>query len=150
MKDYEKMIKTVKALEETFGKKEFTAKDYAKSVCFNSYEVYCTSKVCCDKASNYMVKKVREEDFITKNGFGEKIVGTRYYYEVNDNFVNDLRKDLANEIKELNEQIKYMETQIRKIEKRISEKQELIATFERIQKRASWLFSFHACMMPGR
>lgn len=129
MRDYAKMIETVRVLREEFGNKEFTSNDYfAKTHSMN--DVYCTAKVC--NTNNYMVKKVREEDFIGKDNKGKKFIGTRYYYEVNDNFLNDMRKETKNDIETLKAEIENAYERIRSAEKRISEKQNLIAVLEQI------------------
>ena len=96
MKDYEKMINTVKALNEVFGDKEFTRKDYECKILRNAcvlddMELNCGDilgvATVLDLNHSYIVRKVREEDFITKNSEGKKVVGTRYYYEVNSDFM---------------------------------------------------------------
>lgn len=145
MKDYEKMINTVKALQEAFGTNEFTSRDYVNKIEKENYEVYCSAVVFKNgrnsykrgnelERNGYMVKVTRTEDFVAKDSKGKKYVATRYYYEVNDNFMEDLKKDLAKEIDILKEEIESANRQIEAKQKRIAEKEEMIKVFKEIMK----------------
>jgi len=131
MKDYTKMINTVNAIQQAFGSKEFSACDYRREISSEN-DCYCVSKVCNDNAKNIMVKKVREEDFIARDKHGKKIVATRYFYEVNADFINELKNSLRKEVERLYNDIETINRQIQEKEQRIKEKEELLATFETI------------------
>ena len=146
MKDYNKMMETVKALREAFGTNEFTSRDYVDKIEKENYEVYCSTVVFKNgrnsykrgnelERDRYMVKVTRTEDFVAKDSNGKKYVGTRYYYEVNDNFMEDLKKDLAKEIDILKEEIENANRQIEAKQKRIAEKEEMIKVFKEIMKQ---------------
>lgn len=144
MKDYNKMMETVKALRETFGTDEFTSKDYVNKIEKENYDVYCSAVVFKNRKNygrgnelerdKYMVKVARTEDFVAKGSNGKKYVATRYYYEVNDNFMEDLKKDLANEIEILKREIENANRVIEEKQKRIAEKEEMIKVFKEIMK----------------
>lgn len=143
MKDYEKMFETVKAIQETFGSKEFTRNDYEKQVQYeNGCNVYCSAIVFKNKRytgneldrDKYIVKVARTEDYIVKKKNGDKVVGTRYFYEVNDNFMNDLKEDLKNDIMNLKMSIRYTEAEIANKQRNLAEKEEMLKIFEEIVK----------------
>ena len=139
MKDYEKMINTVKALNEVFGNKEFTRKDYECKILRNarvldnmdmtSGDILGVATVL-NLRNSYIVRKVREEDFITKNDEGKKVVGTRFYYEVNSEFMKDLKKDLEKEISNLRFNLLQAEKKKVALEESIAKKKTMIAIFE--------------------
>lgn len=131
MKDYEKMINTVNAIQKAFGASEFCARDYQREL-GSKTNCYCASKVCNASTENIMVKKVREEDFITRDDYGRKIVGTRYFYEVNTDFIKQLKDSLYKEVDGLYEDIESIKSQIKQKERRIAEKKEQIKLFETI------------------
>ena len=131
MKDYAKMINTVNAIQKAFGSKEFSAHDYKKAL-GSECDCYCASKVCNTNRENIMVKKVREEDFITRDDYGRKIVGTRYFYEINTDFIKQLKDSLYKEVEGMHEDIQTIKRQIVEKEKRIKAKQEQIEAFEAI------------------
>ena len=131
MKDYTKMINTVNAIQQAFGSKEFSACDYRREI-GSENDCYCVSRVCNDNAKNIMVKKVREEDFITHDKHGKKIVATRYFYEVNTDFVKELKNSLRKDIERLYNDIETINRQIQEKKQRIEEKEELLAAFEAI------------------
>jgi len=132
MKDYAKMINTVNAIQKAFGSKEFTAHDYKRALGSN-IDCYCTSKVCNTDPKNIMVKKVREEDFIAvRKVSGKKVVATRYFYEVNTDFIKQLKESLCKEVEEMYGDIQVIKNQIAEKEKRIRAKKEQIEVFEAI------------------
>jgi len=131
MKDYEKMINTVNAIQKAFGANEFCARDYQQKL-GSEDNCYCASKVCNTNRENIMVKKVREEDFITRDDYGKKIVGTRYFYEVNTDFIKQLKDSLYKEVDGLYDDIQTIKRQIEEKEKRIAEKKKQIEVFEAI------------------
>lgn len=131
MKDYAKMINTVNAIQKAFGSKEFSARDYQQKL-GSKIDCYCASKVCNTNRENIMVKKVREEDFITRDERGKKIVGTRYFYEVNTDFIKQLKDSLYKEVEEMYGDIQVIKNQIAEKEKRIEAKKEQIELFEAI------------------
>ena len=139
MKDYEKMINTVKALNEVFGDKEFTRRDYECKILRNAcvlddMELNCGDilgvATVLDLNHSYIVRKVREEDFITKNSEGKKVVGTRFYYEVNSDFMKELKKDLEKEIADLKDSLDRAEKRKVALEESIARKKTMIAVFE--------------------
>lgn len=131
MKDYAKMINTVNAIQKAFGSKEFSARDYQREI-GSEGDCYCASKVCNTNRENIMVKKVREEDFITRDERGKKIVGTRYFYEVNTDFIKQLKDSLYKEVEGMYDDIQVIKNQIAEKEKRIEAKKEQIELFEAI------------------
>lgn len=131
MKDYEKMINTVNAIQKAFGANEFCARDYQRTL-GSETNCYCASKVCNTNRENIMVKKVREEDFITRDDYGRKIVGTRYFYEINTDFIKQLKNSLCKEVDGLYDDIQTIKRQIEEKEKRIAEKKKQIEVFEAI------------------
>ena len=139
MKDYEKMINTVKALNEVFGDKEFTRRDYECKILHNTCVLDDMGLNCkdilgvatvLDLDNSYIVRKVREEDFITKNREGKKVVGTRYYYEVNSDFMKRLKQDLEKEIVDLKDSLNRAEKKKVALEENIARKKTMIAVFE--------------------
>lgn len=132
MKDYEKMINTVNAIQKAFGSKEFSAHDYKKAL-GSDIDCYCTSKVCNADPKNIMVKKVREEDFIAvRKASGKKVVATRYFYEVNTDFIKQLKDSMYKDVEGMYEDIQNIKRQIAEKEKRIKAKREQIEAFEAI------------------
>lgn len=131
MKDYAKMINTVNAIQQAFGSKEFCARDYQQKL-GSEGNCYCASRVCNTNRENIMVKKVREEDFITRDDYGRKIVGTRYFYEINTDFIKQLKNSLCKEVDGLYDDIQTIKRQIEEKEKRIAEKKKQIEVFEAI------------------
>ena len=143
MKDYEKMLETVKAIQETFDSKEFTRNDYEERILYeNGRKVYSSAVIFKNKRytgneldrDNYIVKVARTEDYIVKKKNGDKFVGTRYFYEVNDNFMNDLKKDLKNDIINLKMSIRFAEAEIATKQRNLVEKEKMLKVFEEIVK----------------
>jgi hypothetical protein len=132
MRDYNKMINTVKAIQDTFGSAEFTRKDYEKKVA----QTYPISSNCYDTGTaldlrHYVVKKTREEDYVyTDKKDGRKCVGTRWYYEVNREFLADLCRMLKSDVKEITESIEKTNRKIEKLESDIEYKQGVIKMLE--------------------
>ena len=143
MKDYEKMLETVKAIQETFDSKEFTRNDYEERILYeNGRKVYSSAVIFKNKRytgneldrDNYIVKVARTEDYIVKKKNGDKFVGTRYFYEVNDNFMNDLKKNLKNDIINLKMSIRFAEAEIATKQRNLVEKEKMLKVFEEIVK----------------
>ena len=132
MKDYNMMLNTVKAIQENFGSAEFTRKDYEEKIA----QTYPTRFDCYNTGTaldlrHYIVKKTREEDYIYTDKYdGRKCVGTRWYYEVNQDFLDDLRKMLMNDVKGINESIAKTNRKIAELEKNIEYKRGLIKMLE--------------------
>lgn len=132
MRDYNMMLNTVKAIQDNFGSAEFTRKDYEKKIA----QTYPTRFDCYNTGTaldlrHYIVKKTREEDYIYTDKYdGRKCVGTRWYYEVNQDFLADLRKMLMNDVKGINESIAKTNRKIAELEKNIEYKRGLIKMLE--------------------
>lgn len=135
MKDYSKMLTTVKAIQDKFNSAEFTRKDYVEKIMHDdseiAYQCYCPSVAL--NRDYCMVKKVREEDYIVEDTWG-KHVGTRYFYEVNDKFLIDLHNMIKKDISDLETKIVKAEQEIAKIEERIKYKKAVLETFEALTK----------------
>lgn len=132
MKDYNRMLNTVKAIQDTFGSAEFTRRDYEKKIAQSyplSFDCYDTGTAL--NLRRYIVKKTREEDYIYTDKYdGRKCVGTRWYYEVNQDFLVDLRKMLLNDVEGINASIAKTNKKIAELEKNIEYKRNVIKMLE--------------------
>lgn len=140
MRDYTQMLNTVKAIQDKFGSAEFTRKDYQREIDskrnhYREDRIYGHGTAL--DLDNGMVKKVREEDFIFKDDDGKKHVGVRYFYEVDDNFLENLRKMLQKDVRSCEVQIARAENEIAKIQERINYKKSLLQMFNELMESVS-------------
>lgn len=140
MRDYTQMLNTVKAIQDKFGSAEFTRKDYQREIDskgnhYREDRIYGHSTAL--DLDNGMVKKVREEDFIFKDDDGKKHVGVRYFYEVDDNFLGNLRKMLQKDVRSCEVQIARAENEIAKMQERIDYKKNLLQMFNELMESVS-------------
>lgn len=142
MRDYTQMLNTVKAIQDKFGSAEFTRKDYKREIESKGTQ-YCKSRDriygngTALNLDNGMVKKTREEDFIYKDDNGKKHVGVRYFYEVDNNFLGNLRKMLQKDVHSCEIQIARAENEIDKMRERINYKMGLLQMFNELMESVS-------------
>lgn len=140
MRDYTQMLNTVKAIQEKFGSAEFTRKDYQREI-DNKGNHYREDRIYGHSTAldldNGMVKKTREEDFIYKDDNGRKHVGVRYFYEVNSDFLGNLRKMLQKDVRTCEVQIARAENEIAKMQERIDYKRNLLQMFNELMESVS-------------
>lgn len=142
MRDYTQMLNTVKAIQDKFGSAEFTRRDYKREIedkgthlAIRNDRIYGSGTAL--DLDNGMVKKVREEDFIFKDDDGRKHVGVRYFYEVDSNFLGNLRKMLQKDVRACEVQIARAENEIAKMQERIDYKKNLIQMFNELMESVS-------------
>ena len=142
MRDYTQMINTVKAIQDKFGSAEFTRRDYKREIedkgtqyCKSADRIYGNGTAL--DYHNGMVKKTREEDFIFKDDNGRKRVGVRFFYEVDSNFLDNLRKMLERDVRACEVQIARAENEIAKMQERIDYKKNLIQMFNELMESVS-------------
>lgn len=132
MKDYAKMIETVRAIQETFGSSEFTRKEYVTNIEKKNLDAYSANTALSDE--RFVVKKTREEDYIVKTADGKKVIGTRYFYEVNQNFIDALKEDLAKEANDIEDQMVKLSAQIAKLQQKKEKKQAMLDMLSKLCK----------------
>ena len=140
MRDYTQMLNTVKAIQEKFGSAEFTRRDYqreidAKGNHYREDRIYGHGTAL--DYHNGMVKKTREEDYIFKDDNGRKHVGVRFFYEIDSNFLENLRKMLQNDVRACEVQIARAENEIAKMQERIDYKKNLLQMFNELMESVS-------------
>lgn len=140
MRDYTQMLNTVKAIQDKFGSAEFTRRDYQREI-DNKGNHYREDRIYGHGTAldyhNGIVKKTREEDFIFKDDNGRKHVGVRFFYEVDSNFLENLRKMLQNDVRSCEVQIARAENEIAKMQERIDYKKNLIQMFNELMESVS-------------